>query len=151
MFFKIITISSIVCLSILFVWLYKKVKNQSKEIGRIFILSDFLQQALPRSFFTLLYSKFRDQELLPKTIDEFYECLKSVSIQDYCTRRIELTERIKNTESEAEQSYLNEILLELDNVYNLASIIDENSSEEYKIQILQELQVSMQKICQEIS
>ena len=151
MIFKTLMISSIICLSMLFVWLYNKVKRQSREIGRLYILSDFLQQALPRSFYTVLYSKFRDQELLPRTLDEFYECLKSVSIQDYCEKRKELVERMKNTESEAEEDYLNEILLELDNIYNLASIIDENSSEDYKIQILQELQISMQKICEEIN
>lgn len=150
----IMDIVTLVCLIGSFIFIFRSlsihrraIKAANTELIRFQILADICTSILPEPN-KIIYNdiKFMPADKIPKNDNDSIMLVKDTSIKMYNNCMKKICYLIDNTDDLIQKNKLNEMKSELEGIFNLLSTIDENSSQEYKVDIIRNLEMSLDKI-----
>lgn len=125
-----------------------KIEILKKSIQHIYLLLDIVGNGLCSDAHKTLFQKViaLGPEKLPRTQKDLMDLSHEISLENFMRARAELLNMIRATEDPDQKEIFKTHLKEIETIMNLLDTIDENSSEDYKMQVMVELRESLIKI-----
>jgi hypothetical protein len=108
-----------------------------KKIRQLFLITDLMASRLGDTTFQKLYDQVRKMGIYDKK--DLLKITQKINEEAYAEMRKNLDNLIKDNQDPIEKSKIEKIRDELDGIFNLFETVDDNSSEEHKQRVVQNM------------
>jgi leucyl-tRNA synthetase len=126
----------------------KQLEILKESLRHVYLLLDMLGNGLCSPIHKALYQKIATLSIdkLPQNEKDLIKLTQEMGLESFAKAQEKISELINTTDDIVQKEKYKLHLRELEGMFNLISTVDENSSEEYKVQVANELKESMMKV-----